>query len=236
MPANVGTSLRAVNADAPASDLRDDYLSALLAGDAIRARHLIDAAVERGMPPADVYLHVLQPALERIGDRWESGEVSVAYEHQATAITQGILGALGPRMRVAPTSGRLAELACTPGELHSIGVQMIGDFLEAEGWEVLLLGASVPASALAGLVADESPDAVALSTATPGLLGAVKEAVAAVASVEPRPFIAVGGRAWRSQPPGRALELGADCCLPGPLELARELTERFAPLADEPVD
>ena len=217
---------------AETTDLRDDYVAALLAGDAIRARHLIDVAVEGGMPLSDVYLHVLQPALEEIGERWQSGEVGIAYEHQATAITQGILGALGPRMRVAPTSGRLAVLACSPGETHSIGVQMIGDFLEAAGWEVLLLGASVPATALAGLVADESPDAVVISTATPGLLPGAEEAVRALAAVEPRPFVAVGGRAWRTQPEGRAAAVGADCCLLGPVELASELVTRFPPLAD----
>jgi methanogenic corrinoid protein MtbC1 len=224
-----------VSTGEPTTDLRDDYLAALLAGDTIRARHLIDVAVERGMPLADVYLGVLQPALEEIGDRWQSGEVGIAYEHQATAITQGILGALGPRMRVAPTSGRLAVLACSQGELHSIGVQMLGDFLEAEGWEVLLLGASVPAPALAGLVADESPDAVALSTASPGLLPGVEEAISALDALDPRPFVAVGGRAWRSQPDGRAAAIGADCCMPGPLELARELSARFPPLIDEEV-
>ena len=225
--------MRLVSTDVPARDLHDDYLAALLAADSIRARHLIDEAVNDGMPLTDVYLKVLQPALEEIGQRWEAGEVTIAYEHQATAITQGILGALGPKMRVAPTSGRLAALACTPGELHSLGVQMIGDFLEASGWEVLLLGASVPASALAGLVADESPDVVVLSTATAGLLPGVEESIAALDEVEPRPFVAVGGRAWRSQPPGRAKELGADCCVPGPMELAQTLSERFPPLTDD---
>ena len=211
-------------------ELRHDYLAALLAGDAIRARHLVDVAVEGGMPVPDVYLRVLQPALEEIGDRWESGEVGIAYEHQATAITQGILGKLGPRMRVAPTSGRLAVVACTPGELHSLGAQMLGDFLEGAGWEVLLLGASVPAEGLAALVDDESPDVVALSTASPALLPGVEAAVAALRALEPRPFVAVGGRVWRVVDAQRALAFGADCCLPGPAELAAALADRFPPV------
>jgi MerR family transcriptional regulator, light-induced transcriptional regulator len=222
-----------VTTQTPTGDLTADYLAALLAGDSIRARHLIDRAVDGGMPVADVYLQVLQPALEEIGKRWESDEIGIAYEHQATAITQGILGALGPRLRVAPTSGRLAVLACTPGEMHSLGVQMLGDFLEAEGWEVLLLGASVPAPALAKLVDDESPDAVALSTSSPAMLPGVADTLAALSVLDPKPFIAVGGLAWRSQPEGRALELGADCCLTGPYELARELARRFPPLTDD---
>ena len=219
--------------DTRSEDLAADYLAALLAGDAIRARHLVDRAVDAGMPLPEIYLSVLQPALEEIGDRWESGEVGIAYEHQATAITQGILGALGPKMRVPPTSGRLAVLACSPGEMHSLGVQMIGDFLESAGWEVLLLGASVPASALAGLVDTESPDAVVLSTASPGLIGGVEEALAALAELDHKPFVIVGGRAWRAQPDGHAVAMGADCCLEGPYELAAELARRFPPLADD---
>lgn len=214
-------------------DLAEDYLAALLAGDSIRARHLIDRAVDGGVPLPDIYLRVLQPALERIGDLWESDEIGIAYEHQATAITHGILGALGPKMRVPPHSGRLAVLSCSPGEMHALGIQMIGDFLESAGWEVLLLGASVPAPALAGLVADESPDAVALSTASPDLLPGAADALAALRALDPRPYVVVGGRAWRDQPAGRAVELGADACCPGPLELAQDLARRFPPLSDD---
>jgi len=219
-----------VASPASTTDLRDDYLAALVAGDAIRARHLVDLAVDVGTPLPTIYLEVLQPALEAVGVSWEGGEINVAYEHRATAITQGILGALGPRMRVAPTSGRLAVVACTEGELHALGAQMLGDFLEGAGWEVLQLGASVPADALAELVADESPDAVGLSSATVDMLPGIRAALAALSALEPRPFIAVGGRAWRTLPAQQALELGADVCLPGPHELARELTERFPPL------
>jgi methanogenic corrinoid protein MtbC1 len=109
---------------------------------------------------------------------------------------------------------------------------MIGDFLESAGWEVIQLGASVPAEALAGLVSDESPDAVGLSTATPALLDGAQRALALLGELDPRPFVAVGGRAWSTAGPARATELGADLCVPGPLELARELTERFPAIPD----
>src|SRR5690348_11552882 len=110
--------------------LHDDYLAALLAGDAVRARHLIGSAVDEGAPVADVYLSVLTPALDEIGRRWETGEIGVAWEHRASAITEGILGTLAPRMRVPPSSGRLAVVACTEGEMHALGARMVGDFLE----------------------------------------------------------------------------------------------------------
>ncbi|HEV2061848.1 MAG TPA: B12-binding domain-containing protein, partial [Solirubrobacteraceae bacterium] len=91
--------------------LRDDFMAALTAGDTTRARWLIDQAVEAGIAVRDVYLQVLAPTLEQVGERWADGELTVAHEHYAVAVTQGILGALAPRMRVPPTSGRLAVVA-----------------------------------------------------------------------------------------------------------------------------
>src|SRR5688500_11202342 len=138
--------------------LHDDYLAALLAGDAVRARALVDRAVDDHLPLEDIYLSVLTPALEEIGRRWEIGEIEVAWEHRATAITEGIIGTLAARMRVPPVSGRLAVVACVEGENHALGARMVGDFLEGAGWEVILLGASVPSESLAALVEDEAPD------------------------------------------------------------------------------
>lgn len=213
--------------------LHDDYVGALLAGDAVRARHLVERAIARGTSIATVYLEVLAPALDEIGRRWESGEVGIAGEHRATAITAGILGALGPRMRVPPTTGRLAVLACTAGELHELGLRMAGDFLEGAGWEVILLGASVPSAALAGLVADEAPDVVALSTATAGLLEGVRSAIGALGEIDPRPWVVVGGRAWHEPGAPDAAAFGADAAFRDPRALTRALTLRFPAIPDE---
>ena len=215
------------------STLCDDYLAALLAADAVRARHLIDHAVGGGLPVADVYLRVLRPAMVQIGALWEAGEVSVAYEHYATTVTQGILGALGPRIRVAPMSGRLAVVCCTPGERHALGLQMVTDFVEGAGWEVLNLGPSLPVADLVDLVESEQPDVVGLSTATADRLAGAEAALAALREVESRPYVVVGGGAWgyvRDDEPGH---LGADACFDDPVELVDDLTARFPPTADD---
>jgi methanogenic corrinoid protein MtbC1 len=210
----------------------DDYLAALLAGDGTRARHLVERALAEGVSPPEVCLQVLQPALVSVGELWERGEVSVAYEHYATAVTSGVLGALAPRMRVPPSGGRLAVVACTPGEQHTLGALMIGEFLEGAGWEVLQLGAGLPAEDLLALVVDEQPDAVGLSTATPGMLPGAEQALALLGEADPRPLIVIGGQAWRDVPAERIRELGADARLPGPLELVDLLRRELPPLPE----
>jgi methanogenic corrinoid protein MtbC1 len=213
--------------------IRDDYLAALLAGDATRARWLVDSALEEGVGVRDLYLEVLAPALEEVGDRWAAGELTVAHEHHASAITQGVLGALAPHLRVPPSTGRLAVVACTPGELHALGAQMVADFLEGEGWEVLGLGAATPGADLAALVDDERPDLVALSTAIAGNLEAAADAIARLRELSAPPYVVVGGHAWAELPDERRAELGADALFADPRGLCALLAERFPPVEED---
>jgi methanogenic corrinoid protein MtbC1 len=212
---------------------RRAYLDALRAHDAAGARAAVDAALEAGVPLPDVYLEVLQPALYEVGHGWAAGELDVAREHYATAVTLTVLGALGPRMRTAPKDGRLAVISGSPEERHAVGVQMVADFLEGDGWEVLNLGASTPAEDLARLADAEQPDVVALSASTPAGLPGTAEAVAALRALRPRPLVVLGGQLWVGEARREAEALGADLVLDGPRELVARLRERFPPLGPE---
>jgi MerR family transcriptional regulator, light-induced transcriptional regulator len=212
---------------------RRAYLDALREHDAARARAAVDAAVEAGVAVPDVYLGILQPALYEVGHGWAAGELDVAREHYATAVTLTVLGALGPHMRTAPKDGRLAVVSGSPEERHAVGVQMVADFLEGDGWEVLNLGASTPAQDLARLVDAEQPDVVALSASTPAGLPGTAEAVAALRALRPCPLIVLGGQLWAGEARREAEALGADLVLDGPEELVAHLRRRFPPLGPD---
>jgi methanogenic corrinoid protein MtbC1 len=214
------------------ADVRSAYLDAVLGHDEARARQVVDDALDAGAEVRAVYLEVLQPALYEVGERWADGRLSVAGEHHASVITRRVLTLLAERMRVPPRDGRLAVVACSPGELHELGAQMIADFLEAEAWEVLRLGASMPVEALAELVAEERPDVVALSTAMADRLEGAADALQALADVRPRPLVVVGGRGWGAPAAARASELGADLLVDDPETLVDVLSSRFPPVED----
>jgi methanogenic corrinoid protein MtbC1 len=213
-----------------ADTYRRTYLEALLARDVGAARRAIEAALEAGVPVPEIYLGVLQPALYEVGRCWAVGDFSVAEEHSATAVTQSVLGMLGPRMRTAPKDGRLAVVTGSPEERHALGVQMVADFLENDGWEVLNLGASTPARDLARMADMERPDVVALSTATPAGLPGAAEAVQALLALEPRPLVVLGGQLWQGRARADAGMLGADLVVDDARELIALLRERFPPV------
>lgn len=210
------------------ADHADAYLAALAAHDGRAARGTVDAALADGASVADVYLDVLQPALYAVGDRWAREACTVADEHFATALTESIMGALGPRLRGEPSEGRLAVLTCTPEERHCVGLRMVSDVLQSEGWEVLELGASLPASDLAALVDDERPDAVGLSTSTAGRLPGVEEALSALRALPDPPVLVVGGQFWTAEAAALAPSLGADHVVRDARMLAPLLERRLA--------
>jgi methanogenic corrinoid protein MtbC1 len=185
--------------------------------------------VEAGAPPRGVYLDVLGPALEEVGARWQAGRATVAQEHLATAIVSSIMASVAPRLEEPPPVGRRVVLASTDGEMHVVGLRMIGDFLEADGWEVYFLGAATPGPALQALVDETRPDAVGLSTTLTTHLAAAREAIAALRARPDPPFIFVGGNAYRDDL-DLAGSLGADASAADAGAASRLLRARFEPL------
>lgn len=173
------------------------------------ARAAVLAMVDGGSPPRGVYLDVLGPALEEVGSRWEHGLATVAQEHLATAIVSSIMASVAPRLEEPPPVGRRVVLASPDGEMHVVGLRMVGDFLEADGWEVLYLGATTPGADLRSLVDERRPDAVGLSTTLTTHLDAARDAIALI-KVWPEPtFVFVGGHAYGGDE-GAARRVGAD--------------------------
>jgi MerR family transcriptional regulator, light-induced transcriptional regulator len=114
----------------------------------------------------------------------------------------------------------------TPGELHALGLQMVADFLEADGWEVVALGPDLPPAELVGVVRARGADVVALSTALPTNLLAASHACAQLRHLPEPPLIVAGGQAYEGRRE-RALAVGADEYAPDPEALIAVLTERF---------
>ena len=109
-------------------------------------------------------------------------------------------------------------------------MRMVADFLEADGWEVLLLGPGAPAHDIAALVESEQPDVVALSTATAGVLNGVVEVFRALRRSSRARASSPAGSSGRRETSATALEFGADLVIQDPRELVAALHQRIPPL------
>ena len=157
------------------------------------ANAILDDAIARFTVEA-VVSRVLLPVLHAIGIRWQSGEVSVAEEHFATALLRGRMLALGRNWGAG--RGPLAVLACPPGELHDLGLIAFGLLLREHGWRVALLGADTPIATIADAVAKLRPDAVVLAGVTPEPFEAVADEIRSLARGTP---VLIGGEGARAK-------------------------------------
>ncbi|HEX2173264.1 MAG TPA: B12-binding domain-containing protein [Dehalococcoidia bacterium] len=184
------------------SDLAAMYGRALIDGDPERAADAIRRAHDAGASLIDLAEQVLQPALYEIGRLWECGDVSVAQEHQATAVTRDLLAQLAAAADHYPPKGQRAIAACAEGERHDLGLKMVATGLELAGWRVDYLGADVPTETLLSLVEGRRPDLIILSVTGDEFLPAANCVAQAVRDLTPdrRPRLQIGGQAVERRP------------------------------------
>lgn len=187
---------------APHAGLARQFLRLLLGGERHAASRLILDAVESGLPVREVYLHVFQPSQREIGRLWQTNQVSVAQEHYCTAATQLIMSQLYPRIFRTEKNGRRMVATSISGELHEIGVRIVADFFEMEGWDTYYLGANSPAQAVLQALAERDAQVLAISATMTFHLRAVENLIASVrASEQSRGVkVMVGGYPFNVEP------------------------------------
>ncbi|MBD3188793.1 cobalamin-binding protein [Candidatus Bathyarchaeota archaeon] len=218
-----------IDFDANHGQLAKSYLELVLGGFRKAAIQLIMDAVEGGIPIKDVLLEVLQPVQHEIGRLWQVNEISVAKEHYCTAIAQQVIAMLYPRMFDVPSNGLKMIGASVDAELHEMGIRMVTDFFEMEGWETTYLGARTPVQSIIAMVEEEKPDVVALSATMMDHVTTIKRTIAGIREVVGRDTkVIVGGYPFNVVP-GLWQELDADGysnSATGAVELGRKLVGR----------
>ncbi len=177
MPDDLPTFL---NPGEPLSPLAHQYFAALRRGERHVASRLVLEAVEGGVPVKEVYLHVFQPAQYEIGRLWQTNRITVAEEHFCTAATQLIMSQLYPYVFATAKNGRTLIATGVAGDLHEIGVRMVADFFEMEGWSTYYLGANTPHASVIAIIAERQAEVLAISATIPYHVEAVRQLIRAV--------------------------------------------------------
>jgi MerR family transcriptional regulator, light-induced transcriptional regulator len=148
--------------------LRQTFTRALFAGDPEAAERAVREAMDAGLTAAEIDVELIAPALFMVGDKWATGEISVADEHLASEIALRVLALQRERIRAQRRRrGRRVLLLAPQGERHVIGLNMACDLLYAAGYDTRMLGADVPLTDIAPAVSRLAPDVIALTATMP---------------------------------------------------------------------
>ena len=171
------TSTSFIDPDTELGRLAKSYMMHLIKGDRRAASELIMSAVDNGISVKEVYLEVFQKTLHEIGRLWLSNQISVGTEHFCTAATQSIMSQLYPKIFSGNHNGLSMVAACVGNELHEIGIRMVADFFEMDGWDTYYLGANTPVSAILSAIEKNQADILGLSASMPYHGGLMKETI-----------------------------------------------------------
>jgi methanogenic corrinoid protein MtbC1 len=189
-----------VAVQSPAAEAWPDqaaFVAAALNGDRRGARSIVDRLTASGRSLVEVYVGLIEASLCEVGERWLHNQVSVAQEHLATATVRTVMAEAFTSARFSAPNGKKALFACVEGNQHSVGLQMLADAYELEGWKVQCLGGDTPRRALVDQVEAWQPLLVGLSISFPHHLGAARDTIRLLRERlgGKGPRVLVGGRA-----------------------------------------
>jgi len=144
-----------------ASPLIEEIIEAGRALDERRVAQLLDRPLM--LTSGDEVVHsVYLPLLQRIGELWHAGRLSIGVEHFVEKMVTARIMAIF-QSSPQPTGGQLALCACPPDERHEVGIFAAALTLKTGGFHVTVLGADLPAADLMSAIETTEPAVVVLA-------------------------------------------------------------------------
>lgn len=177
--------------------LYQDFFHSLIEGDRYKGAKLVNQAMNNGSDFITVYEQLFRDALYEVGDWWEKNKISVAEEHLATGVADGLLDLIYPKIVGNERTARKVVIACAEGEYHHVGSKMVSHVFEHAGWKTYFLGANTPVSDLLGFIGTKQPDVLSISMSIFWNMDNLVELVEIVENTYPDLMILLGGQAFR---------------------------------------
>ncbi len=145
------------------SNFSEVFLENLLQGNRKNCSEIAKQYLEQNHSYPELYEDVIRVSLYEVGRLWEINKISVATEHLATAISEGILNELFNQIISNKRINRKVVVTCVENEMHQVGAKMVADTFEMQGWDSYFLGTGIPAEELTRYIHEIKPDLIAIS-------------------------------------------------------------------------
>ena len=125
----------------------------LVAGDEPGAWTIVESRLGAGGDPDEILMDELGQAMRSVGAGWEAGTYTVDDEHRASGVASRLVARLGARFTTRGPKRGSVVLGTPPKELHGLTTAMAANVtLRGAGYEVVDLGADVPADTFGSAV------------------------------------------------------------------------------------
>jgi 5-methyltetrahydrofolate--homocysteine methyltransferase len=191
------------------ADMQKLY-DAILSGDSKTAVAITQEALTEKVDPMELITKYMVPAMDEVGKRFECEEYFVPELLLSARAMKGSLQLLRPLLaeQGAQPVGRVV-IGTVKGDLHDIGKNLVSSLLEGGGFEVVDLGADVPAEKFIEAVRTKGANIICLSALLTVTMPAMKTTIEALkaAGIRDQVKVLVGGAPVTKQ---FADQIGAD--------------------------
>jgi MerR family transcriptional regulator, light-induced transcriptional regulator len=177
--------------------VQKEFLDQLVCGNYSECLAMAENYIEKGFSIQELYEDIFKNSLYEIGELWEHNKISVATEHLASAIVESLLNEFYSRILINKSGTQKAMLACVENEFHQIGIKMVNDVFEMNGWDVQFLGANAPIEKIVKLSKVFKPDVFAVSFSLFFNLPNLEKTIERLNEEFPHIPILIGGQAFR---------------------------------------
>ena len=156
----------------------------------------VQAAIDSGIPVADILNEGMIAAMAEVGRRFEEGEYFVPEMLISARAMQTGLALLKPHLKTAEiaSAGKVA-IGTVKGDLHDIGKNLVAMMLEGGGFEIIDLGTDVTPEKFVDAVRNQGAQIVAMSALLTTTMPAIKNTIDALsaAGVRGQVKVMIGG-------------------------------------------
>ncbi|MHC1708876.1 MAG: B12-binding domain-containing protein [Methanomassiliicoccales archaeon] len=187
-------------------DVKEKLVMALLASERTVAEELLSSLQDR-VSPTEVAEKIISPALERIGEMWDSGDASLTQVYMASRICEDYLDTIMPTecpLRISLPKMAIASL----DDHHTLGKRLVYAAIRAKGYELSDLG-TMGASDMASRTKDGEYRILLVSTLMLRSALQIKELKVNLDRMGWKPILIVGGAPFNLDPTLWS-EVGAD--------------------------
>ncbi len=182
----------------------------LIEGNADAAEEWTRQALEKGMNPAVIINQGLIPGMDVVGDKFQNREYFMPEMLISARAMKAAMALVKPLLTHSDESSSMTAVCGTvQGDLHDIGVNLVGMMLEGAGFNVIFMGPDVPTDEFLKTVEDNDAQVLCLSALLTTTIKSMKVTIDMANELEMRKRVRiyVGGAPVTDQ---FAREIGAD--------------------------
>jgi len=147
------------------SDILNSLIKSIVDGDKERALDSVNQALESGLDIKEILENGIVRGAEEVGNLYEKSEIYLPELLLAGEAMMATVDSLKPHLEQSPDnySKGIILIGTPEGDIHSIGKDVIGTLLRAQGFEVVDLGTDVPPMTFVEKAKEIKPDVIGLS-------------------------------------------------------------------------